>query len=127
MAKIFLKLSQLIQAQDAAFLTEERKAILLDLQKCLDKRKAEPNYSIPAGSFRLLGEFKQLFVAIDLPTYKHDRSENIYELLPAAKVFPVMDVLRLLVLHPTAAEYFGNSSRSPRRVAGYADLTLRRN
>ena len=53
--KIFLKLAQLIQAQDSAFLSPETKQLLLALQNCLENRKEVPLFQIPTGSFRLIG------------------------------------------------------------------------
>ena len=87
-SKIFLKLKQLIVAADSSFLSEENIRILRELEKCLTNRVENPNFLLPSGCFRLI--------------------EKLRDLLPATEVFPVMDILRLLVLHPIAAEYFGN-------------------
>ena len=90
-AKIFLKLKQLVNEKSPSLLDENNIKILNDLQNGLTNRKEKPNFSIPAGTFRLI--------------------EQIRSQLTPQKVFPVIDILRLLVLHPTASEYYGNPGK----------------
>lgn len=88
LSKIILKLKQVLHEQDSSFLTPERVTILTELQKGLENRNKNANYTIPKGCFNLM--------------------TDIIQVLPAKTVFPVIDLLRLFVLHPTAAEYFSN-------------------
>lgn len=88
-SKIFIKLKQLMKEVNPSLLDETNTKILNDLQISLTNRKEKPNYSIPSGTFRLM--------------------EQIRNQLQTSKVFPVIDILRLLVLHPTAAEFYGNA------------------
>ena len=100
--KIFLKLIQLVQAADPSLITAENRPILQELQNGLEKQPGTPNFRIPAGTFKLIGKsfgFSSRCIA-------YAALESIYGVLPPVSRFPLMDILRLLVLHPTAADYY---------------------
>lgn len=85
--KIFLKLQQLLKAQDPQFFdNSDNLRIFTDLKSALENRDTTPNYTIPVNTFNWISQ--------------------LITLLPKDKVFPVFDILRLLVLHNTASAYY---------------------
>ena len=86
--KVFAKLNQFIG--EVSFpVTPEQVKILSSLQASLENRKQNPNFEIPLGTFKL--------------------AESLIKLLPLDKLFPFLDILRLLVLHKTVSDYYSNS------------------